>query len=1758
MGEYFVPLKTLVPAAAGLPLDAVPLLGPLYNAALEHAGVRDWRESWSDTHVSIDGEAALDAAMEIPLGGGADGAALVAGASGGGLTALKFQLSYARRSALKAAIEEKITPLVGTAAKEEDVDLDPPVQVFAQMDVIPTRFRLVISGAGLSIRLPKSVRRGKTQMDGAEIAAIVPADDADQSVYIALPSAVLTIDTETGVDVRLADDQALELPPCLIGDSGLGLLANDVKVDFSRTTGFAEVLARPGYDETWVGVYIAELAIFNLNKVLPCLSNLPRRIEATKWIIGTDGISGALDVEALPAGDANAAWQALDLGIEFDRGSLVRGTIGSIIHAGTIANDFVSLGPAGDLKVLFSLRHNPNLPGNDAWGWEVALLTPGSKDAGLLRFKNAALKRLFVAMPVLAAIALGADAQFSSSDTLIVLLFALFAKLELDDKIVFESITIETLRFRWFADGTAPVVRYLDIVFDIQTRISIHNLNLVLLTLDTSRPIGVDMKGLTLRWALDLDDLPDDVKKTIPKFQFIWDSNGGITFDFAEQALIKDSFLEIVKLGGGKWEKGAWLDVGVRTTQKLTDAGAAGAAARLFFLTDGTHDHTELEGLEITMLVPEAIYCHASLGWGKEKEVWAHAMVIGNGSASLMPIDPTDPMGKLRAYTMRSSWMYDIEVYMRWGKIEGTDVTSLVAQASLSFSTGIPLGSTGASVFGFLGQVANNAVPDPPNGDWRAWFMDLDPKNSVIGPKWTDCEGAVGLGFGAIFGSTLDLGRTWNGKVGLLILVPGPIIVVAGTFSLLEARPSLGDDKSAKFIGLIVLDPTRKTLTVAVTVNFNIPDPSGKIVKISVPTEIFVDWSKEHRRFHLYIGKHWPLSERASAVALGIFNISGYLMFDSEDIENLANSGINVPAFAIAHGGRAEWQKGLKSGKIKCYFYVRVEYNLAVGMPDPWLLFGELEIAGGLVVKVFGFGFEFGVWARLTAIAPDPFEIKGEVGVHIDLPWPLPDIDHSVPLTLVSEQSDPPKLQEIVGELSLHPANANQPITWAQGTAAPQDVPLDPSLTLSFRFPIRNETAQIGSFNFDSVDLETTHWTSGGKGYVLRLVDLTLTNCKTNAVLTKIPAIWRPEGAPAAGGAKARMSLDLFAFKSLTTSRYIGTAAEYIDTITKTWDPCAPPKKASLVPYTFKNQPPGPFQQLVLQRKGEPDVLAKALPAPPNADMLQKLFGLATSPPGVVAWPGDGSFSACVLPLTAGAWTKALPQLFATQPLSLEFERAGDVLFACIRPATRGPSITAKFYDGDTLVETSHGLSGGTQGPWEVVLFAHQKPVTRLELTSTIESLSIDGPPIIPFAYLMIFWLRYEAAVIKQVQDEESAKAWSQLWSDLLDQQAATSDALLLDCETTYRLSGKVQWNAVKGVEPEGGSFEESFWFDFHTRKEREKCPLVKRHPNLGAADDRWEIETLPGDGTYAMYRTRPVRLTFRDPRIEAVFAKFGEQMILRLIDDQGKDLFDTLEIIAADPHSLAEYEAVWKAKVEESQCAPTGIDTLWSMGIASFPTLLKPSREYKASVYALPSSISDFSNVDWAKWDIVHDFKFRTSRWNGLFEHVDAHTLYDDVVTKVPDFASILALLPPDGSPLRDDQLLDAILFDWLGYSIKGIPLDPEAVLLWRKNKDGVMVAVGLLLDGPEPLLREAGSSFGLSVEGGPAGFRLLSGASATRSLLLFTKAGQYAAAKPGAYTLTIVDAFVDMNGNAASESHSMFIAIGDQPAALQQEPAP
>jgi hypothetical protein len=100
-------------------------------------------------------------------------------------------------------------------------------------------------------------------------------------------------------DLSFQGFDALSLKPVMIGDSGVIISAEDVKLDFSRTDTLPEI-AEAGFDESFMGIFIGEAKV-KLPEGLPDAA--PEDLILRNCAIGTGGVSGRLEFHYTPTYD---------------------------------------------------------------------------------------------------------------------------------------------------------------------------------------------------------------------------------------------------------------------------------------------------------------------------------------------------------------------------------------------------------------------------------------------------------------------------------------------------------------------------------------------------------------------------------------------------------------------------------------------------------------------------------------------------------------------------------------------------------------------------------------------------------------------------------------------------------------------------------------------------------------------------------------------------------------------------------------------------------------------------------------------------------------------------------------------------------------------------------------------------------------------------------------------------------------------------------------------------------------------------------------------------------------------------------------------------------------------------------------------------------------------------------------------------------------------------------------------------------------
>ena len=105
-----------------------------------------------------------------------------------------------------------------------------------------------------------------------------------------------SVRVDSSFNVSVEGFNALSLTPSIIGDTGIVIAADDVKLDFSRTSAIPEVLAA-GFDESFIGIYIENTKV-SFPSDFPALA--PEDLVLKRCAIGSGGVSGRLEAHYSP------------------------------------------------------------------------------------------------------------------------------------------------------------------------------------------------------------------------------------------------------------------------------------------------------------------------------------------------------------------------------------------------------------------------------------------------------------------------------------------------------------------------------------------------------------------------------------------------------------------------------------------------------------------------------------------------------------------------------------------------------------------------------------------------------------------------------------------------------------------------------------------------------------------------------------------------------------------------------------------------------------------------------------------------------------------------------------------------------------------------------------------------------------------------------------------------------------------------------------------------------------------------------------------------------------------------------------------------------------------------------------------------------------------------------------------------------------------------------------------------------------------
>jgi len=467
------------------------------------------------------------------------------------------------------------------------------------------------------------------------------------------------------------------------------------------------------------------------------------------------------------------------------------------------------------------------------------------------------------------------------------------------------------------------------------------------------------------------------------------DSNGNVHLeggwlDLREQySLDFHGFqIEITKLGFGKTEDGGkWI--GFSGSLQLVDglAGASVEGLRIIWYDDPNRSPAiTLNGVGVEFEVPDVLHFKGAVSWKGDR-------FDGDIKLDLISLDL---------------------------QVDGTLVidskdreSSLAIYLDMELPDGIPLWSTGLALFGMAGLFVLEREPDKkPDEAWynidsKDWYHRDTPGVTDL-QKWAYHQSSLALGAGVTIGTVSDNGYVFSGKMLLVIVFPGPILLIEGRANLLKERPNVKKaDEEGLFRALAVLDNRAGTFLIGLDAQYKF-DGTGKLIDIRGGAEAFFSLS-DASLWHLYLGKRDPREKRIRAQLLSIFEANAYLMLD---------------AHQLATGAWLGYDKHWEFGPLGVTLQAWIDGNAVISW-KPLHFHDDLWLHGKAELHLFWIDLGLTVDARFAADVFDPFHILAGFSVCVSMPWPFDDICADITLEWGPDRKRPPlplPLKEIAVE----------------------------------------------------------------------------------------------------------------------------------------------------------------------------------------------------------------------------------------------------------------------------------------------------------------------------------------------------------------------------------------------------------------------------------------------------------------------------------------------------------------------------------------------------------------------------------------------------------------------------------------------------------------------------------------------------------------------------------------------------------------------
>lgn len=1132
---------------------------PAFDAVKECASIQFIAEQWQGDRVLVTGELILDTKNSVDL----LGVKVVFGHGSSEKISIPFEIDTA---ALPLYTVLLALSVASGAIKAEDVttilteeELEDPDDLFLRFETDfsaialhfgPVPIQLVLQADFLSV--------GRHIKNNAGEPVAVEHDPDAGPLQVPIGEASITAGNQ-GLNIDLETPASLSLPPLMLKGTGLALELKGLVAKFSAgplPANVAALGADKGFDDAWRGIYAEQVTLWNLDKVFPGgpANNAAdhAQITASSMAIDGRGITGSLTLDCTPPSDDLLSLESVT--VAFDRAwyPQTAKAIGQL--------ELEDVG-AGSHQYECRLEIDPFANENDRWRLMIALtdLSPGEPVIAI----NNPSPALTGAMVSIAAVLGDGD---------LALLIGALAAGNAAGVISWKYMALDqvTLECQLGVDGFGVIGT---LGLEIEAELDIVNDPIPLVVRAGNVEVSYQKDdGFESSWSLQ-----DGLDLTLP---LDVDIGGQVTLESISLRRRDDGAL-VIEIGV---EHDGAGDIAI--------GGLPNVVSLVYQPGPPERFDVELsrDGQELTLLVPGVLYAKGSLqrsdetfpavgdlSWSDTLRASLTAYLVGDGKAAR----PADHLKK-------EHYLFALD----FGLLTSTrsdGLKALVLSGDLSFKPGLPLGSTGTALYGIGLTYAQNASPDTIDADYPGWFLRKDPVFTTHASKWIPKGDHWGFGASVSLGSQPDDGRSWNVTAGLFLLLPGPVIGITGKGSLFSPPPALpagGEGRSveAPFAAAISLDLLNDQLKAELTADIEVAAGGTELLKLHVPAKVDASLSAP-LDMSLSVGQYMPMDARVVGKALGLYEITCYVMATTEGIDDFPKPGMRLPGFAMAYGGSGGLSAGFSSAIAELKLSVRAGYDLGVSLADPPLMVGQLYIDGSLVARLACVMLNMGLRTELLVVAPDPFELSGKIQIRVDLPWPIPDIKFSGSFRLGKESQWPDSHHYPKSPISDISLFSRQHGTTQLATGESFDgkvvgddtvvtgVPVDAGILIAFRTSVGNLDPVIGDVKTQADDTANPVWeiATTGESDDGRRMQIGWRHVVTNISLREsgqsitVQGGWGLSGvsgtAPNAentgpGGQAVRNTLAIMAPLDSPVEKRYGTGAEVLSDLVEGWSPC--------------------------------------------------------------------------------------------------------------------------------------------------------------------------------------------------------------------------------------------------------------------------------------------------------------------------------------------------------------------------------------------------------------------------------------------------------------------------------------------------------------------------------------------------------------------------------------------------------------------------